>query len=298
MSLACRRQDRLVWQAIRQVVLHEANQLDVPQSEAQQLLAQVGGAMPHCAPILYCAVELVVPTLSSIKGFQPMCRHLRLWKTANLLQTRSCADVQIQGGRSAQQQALRAAVLSMFADNQAAAQRKPLLSSIGISVPPPHNILRHIRSQLRHQAVRLGLTVAERAYKHLHVARFGSRLRSVHSRCLGTRKWALADSQELIMLWGCLCRSAVETNLRQLAAENPALSVQLLPALGASAAAWQLSVADTRLLVILTNGQLRLEHYDQAAEQEQGQQWVAEEAGTISTRQLQVAIYDLCRSKG
>ena len=68
--------------------------------------------------------------------------------------------MQIQDGSSAQQQALRAAVLSMFADNQAAVQRKPLLSSIGISVHPPHNILRHIRSQLRHQAVRLGLTVS------------------------------------------------------------------------------------------------------------------------------------------
>ena len=96
----------------------------------------------------------------------------------------------------------------------------------------------------------------------------------------------------------CLCRSAVETNLRQLAAENAALSVRLLPALGASAAAWQLSVAETRLLVLLNNGHLRLEHYDQAAEREHGQQWAAEAAGTISTQQLQDAIYDLCRSKG
>ena len=46
--MACRRQDRLVWQAIRQVVLQEASQLDVPQSEAQQLLAQVGRDMKLC----------------------------------------------------------------------------------------------------------------------------------------------------------------------------------------------------------------------------------------------------------
>jgi hypothetical protein len=92
----------------------------------------------------------------------------------------------------------------------------------------------------------------------------------------------------------CLCRSAVETNLRQLAAENAALSVQPLPALGASTAAWQLSVAATRLLVVLTNGQLRLERYNQAAEQEQGKPWAAEAAGTISMQQLQEAIYGMC----
>lgn len=94
----------------------------------------------------------------------------------------------------------------------------------------------------------------------------------------------------------CLCRSAVETHLRQLAAEKTALSVQPLPALGASAAAWQLSVAETRLLVLLNNGQLRLEHYGQPAEQEHGQQWAAEAAGTISMQQLQDAIRDMCRS--
>lgn len=111
------------------------------------------------------------------QGFPADVRHLRLWKTATLLRTRSYADVQIQDGRSAQQQALRAAVLSMFADNQAAVQHKPLLSSIGISVPPPHNILRHVRSQLRHQAVRLGLTAAVGSAKHLLAARLGSCLR-------------------------------------------------------------------------------------------------------------------------
>lgn len=89
-------------------------------------------------------------------------------------------------------------------------------------------------------------------------------------------------------------RSAVETNLRQLAVDNPALSVQPLPALGASAAAWQLSVAETRRLVVLTNGQLRLEHYGQAADREQGHQWAAEAAGTISMQQLQEAIYWMC----
>jgi hypothetical protein len=109
-------------------------------------------------------------------------RHFRLWKPATLLRTRSYADVQIQDGRSAQQQALWAAVLSMFADNQAAVQRKPLLSSIGISMPPQHNILRHIRSQLRHQAVRLGLTAAVGSATHLLAARVGSCLRYVDDR--------------------------------------------------------------------------------------------------------------------
>lgn len=96
------------------------------------------------------------------------------------------------------------------------------------------------------------------------------------------------------MLWACLCRSTVETNLRQLAADHLALSVQPLPASGASAAAWQLSAAETRLLVLLSNGQLRLEHYNQAAEQELGQQWAAEAAGTISMQQLLQAVGDMC----
>lgn len=156
LNLACRRQDRLVWQAIKQVVLHEAGQLDVPQSEAQQLLAQVGPILKRGGSSRLYAVKRFLLTLDY--GC-PADTSAAALTTGCSLANAPCVDVQLHDGRSAQQQALRAAVLSMFADNQAAVQRKPLLSSISISVPPPHNILRHIRSQLRHQAVRLAFSL-------------------------------------------------------------------------------------------------------------------------------------------
>lgn len=97
-----RRQDRLVWQSIREAVLEEASQLDVPLSEAQQLLQQIEDG----------------------------------------------------GGSGGKHAALRAAVLGMFADNQASIHRKPLLAAVGIATSPPLNILRHIRAQHRHDAMR------------------------------------------------------------------------------------------------------------------------------------------------
>lgn len=49
----------------------------------------------------------------------------------------------------------------MFADNQTAKQRRPLLTCIGISTPAPHNLLRHMRSQLRHDALRSAAKTSE-----------------------------------------------------------------------------------------------------------------------------------------
>ncbi len=62
--------------------------------------------------------------------------------------------LQIQDANMPSQAALRASVLGMFADNQAAAQRAPLLQSVGIVAPPAHNILQHLRDRMRHDTFR------------------------------------------------------------------------------------------------------------------------------------------------
>lgn len=99
----------------------------------------------YSQPFLILAANLCLALLLRIVKSGVQRVHLCVFPT-----------VQIQDAGTPQLATLRAVVLGMFADNQAAEQRRPLLTAAGIASPPPHNILRHVRMQLRHDDFRWG----------------------------------------------------------------------------------------------------------------------------------------------
>lgn len=125
-------------------MLEEARQLDVPQTEAQQQLDQVSAVLHTSEDASYLSMR--------------QCDDCEHHAALSVIGSRALR-LQIQENGTGGHAALRAAVLGMFADNQAGKQRQPLLSCIGISTPAPHNMLKHMRSQLHHEALRCGTLI-------------------------------------------------------------------------------------------------------------------------------------------